>query len=389
MKLGLWKKPQIPVLKNDVAVGEIEKDAYQVASQWQLMWWKFRKHRLAMFAGPVIILLYLLAVFAEFLSPSLPVRRYTEYKNAPPTRIRFVDAETGFSLRPFIYDMKMTVNPETFRREFVEDTSQKYSIYFFVKGAPYRFWGIFNAERRLFGIGLQEDKQFSVFLMGTDNLGRDLFTRILYGSRISLSFGLVSIIFTFLIGLLLGGLSGYLGGVVDTIIQRLIDLLLCMPTIPLWMALAAALPRTWPPVRIYLGMILIMSLIGWTGLARVVRGKLLSLREEDFTMAARLSGASHLRIIVKHLIPSFMSFIIVSMTLSIPASILGETALSFLGLGLQPPVVSWGVLLQDAQSLETLAHHPWLLWPSAFIVITVLMFNFLGDGLRDAADPYR
>ncbi len=224
--------------------------------------------------------------------------------------------------------------------------------------------------------------------MGSDQLGRDLFTRTLYASRTSLSFGFVGIVFTLMIGLILGGLSGYLGGITDTIIQRLIDLILCIPTIPLWMALAAALPRDWSSVQIYLGMVIIFSIIGWTDLARVVRGKLLSLREEDFTMAARLSGASNARIIRKHLIPSFSSYIIVSITISIPGVILGETALSFLGLGLQPPVVSWGTLLQDAQTLEALAHHPWLLWPSAFVVFAVLMFNFLGDGLRDAADPY-
>ncbi|PZE19514.1 ABC transporter permease [Paenibacillus xerothermodurans] len=363
-----------------------EQEQYKVASQWQLMWWKFKKHKMAMAAGVVIILLYLMALFCEFLSPTLPLERYTQYKNAPPSKIHFVDKDTGFSLRPFVYDMKQQIDKTTFRRTFQEDTSKKFPIYLFVRGETYKFWGLFETNVHLFGL---KEAKGPLFLMGTDDLGRDLLTRIIYGARISLSFGLLGIVFTLILGLLLGGLSGYLGGITDTIIQRLIDLLISKPTIPLWMALAAALPKDWTPLQIYLGMILIMSIIGWTGLARVVRGKMLSLREEDFTMAARLAGASNMRIITKHLLPSFASYIIVNVTLSIPATILGETSLSFLGLGLQAPVVSWGVLLQSAQNLETLAHHPWLLWPAAFIVVTVLMFNFLGDGLRDAADPYK
>lgn len=385
MKLAIFhKKENMPAAGGTDNKNKV--DAYSVASQWQLMWWKFIKHKLAIVAGPVLIFLYLVAIFCEFLSPSVPLKRFTEYKYAPPSTVHFVDKKAGFSFRPFVYGMKMAVDAKTFKRTFAADETKKYPIYFLVKGEPYEFWGLFKTDIHLFGL---KNKDEPLFLMGTDQLGRDLFTRVLYGSRISLSFGLISIFFTFIIGLILGGISGYLGGVADTMIQRMIDLLLCIPGIPLWMALAAALPRDWSPVKIYLGMVLIMSLIGWTTLARVVRGKILSLREEDFTMAARLAGASHVRIITKHLLPSFASYIIVSITLSIPASILGETALSFLALGLQPPVVSWGVLLQDAQKLETMAHHPWLLWPTAFIIVTVLMFNFLGDGLRDAADPYK
>ncbi len=360
---------------------------YEVASQWQLMWCKFKKHRMATIAGPVLIILYVVAFTCEFFSPGLPTFRYPDYTFAPPSRIRFVDVETGeFSLRPFVYDIERSTDPETFRRTYSEVPGEKYHIHLFVRGRPYKFWGFIPGTIRLFGA---RDQDAPFFLLGTDHLGRDMFTRILYGARISLSFGIMWIFFTLIIGLILGGLSGYLGGIVDTLIQRLIDLLLCIPTIPLWMALAAALPRTWGPIQIYFGMILIFSIIGWTSLGRVVRGKMLSLREEDFTLAARMAGAKDGRIIRKHLLPSFMSYIIVSITLSIPQQIIGETSLSFLGLGLQPPVVSWGVLLQNAQNIQTLAHHPWLLWPAAFVILAVLMFNFLGDGLRDAADPYK
>jgi len=362
------------------------REEYEVASQWQLMWWKFRKHKLALIAGVVLGILYLLAVFCEFFAPYTPLHRFENHKDAPPSNIRFFDIEGNFSLRPFVYDIESVMDPVTFRRVFSENTETKHYLYFFSEGEPYKMWGLF--EMNIHFVGTASD-EVPLLLLGSDFLGRDLFSRILYGSRISLSFGFVSIFFVLLFGTLLGGLAGYLGGAVDTVIQRIIDVLISIPTIPLWMALAAALPRDWPTVNIYLGMVLIMSLIGWTTLARVVRGKLLSLREEDFTMAARICGASHYRIIFKHLIPSFASFIIVNVTLAIPASILGETALSFLGLGLQPPTVSWGVLLRDAQRLETLANQPWLLWPAFFVILTVLGFNFLGDGLRDAADPYK
>ncbi len=361
-----------------------EQEEYYVASQWQLMWWKFRKHKLASIAGPIIIILYLGAIFCGFLSPAVPGMRFEDYKYAPPVKIHFGELESG-NKGLFIYDMEGTIDSETFRRTYIVDEGVKYPIRFFVRGEPYKILGLIPMDVHLFG----SDEGAPLFLLGTDRLGRDLFTRVLYGSQISLSIGLVGVAITFIVGLLIGGISGYFGGIVDTVIQRIIDMIVCIPTIPLWMALAAAMPRDWPITHMYFAIVLITSLIGWVGLARVVRGKILSLREEDFCMAAKIAGASDMYIIVRHMIPSFMSYILVSLTLSIPSTILGETSLSFLGLGLQPPAVSWGVLIQDAQNLQTVAHNPWLLWPAAWIIVTVLMFNFLGDGLRDAADPYK
>jgi peptide/nickel transport system permease protein len=348
-----------------------------------LIWWKFRKHTLAVIGLWVLGFFYLLAIFCEFVSPYTPQTRFQEYVLAPPQRIRIYDAEQGLQ-RPFVYGLTETRNPETYRLTFAIDKSQKYPVRFFVRGNNYKFWNTFRTDAHLFGV-----ENGYIFLFGTDTLGMDLFSRTIYGARISMSIGLVGVFFTFLLGLIIGGISGYFGGIIDSAIQRSIDLLISIPTIPLWMALAAALPRDWPVVRTYFMITVILSVIGWGSLARVVRGKLLSLREEDFVMAARLAGAAEAVIIAKHLLPSFASYIIVSITLSIPGMILGETALSFLGLGMQPPAVSWGVLLKDAQNIVAIAHHPWQLIPCIFVIVTVLMFNFIGDGLRDAADPYR
>ena len=361
------------------------EEKYYIASQWQLMWRKFKKHKLAIFGGTILAIFYIIAIFCGFFSTYNIYKRYEKYIYCPPQRIHFFDGKGNFYLRPFIYEIKGTVNPVTWRRIYVEDKTKKYPIYFFIHGDEYKFWNLFKTDIHLFGV----KEPGIMFLFGTDKLGRDLFSRNLHAARISLSIGLVGIALSFILGSVLGGISGYFGGTADMVIQRVIEFLISIPVIPLWMALAAALPPRWPPIKIYFGITIILSIVGWCGLARVVRGKLISLREEDFALAAKISGATDSRVIIRHLLPSFLSYLIVNLTLAIPNMILGETALSFLGLGLRPPVVSWGVLLRNAQNVRTVAHHPWLLIPSLFVIITILAFNFLGDGLRDAADPYK
>lgn len=359
-----------------------------VASQWQLMRWRFKKHRMAVFCLWLIGAFYFVAVFGEFLAPMDPSETSERYKYLPPQGISFTDGSGNFSLRPGIYALKGTRDPETLRLSYVPDRTNWQPLSLFVAGDTYKLWGLWETNVHLYGVERQGSERPPLFLLGTDRLGRDVLSRVIYGTRVSLSIGLVSVFLSLILGIVLGGVSGYYGGTADNVIQRIIEFIRSMPTIPLWLALAAAMPAGWNPLLVYFTITIILSLIGWTGLARVVRGRFLSLREEDFVMAARFSGASESRIIFRHMVPSFLSHIIASLTLAIPGVILSETALSFLGLGLRPPIISWGVLLQEAQNVQTVALSPWLLIPGLAVVLAVLAFNFVGDGLRDAADPY-
>jgi len=361
-----------------------EKEAQvYVAPQWKLVWWKFRKHKLALASGIIVILIYLVALFVEFLSPFPSDKTDSKFLYAPPQTLHLFDEQGKLGLYVNGYTSK--IEPIALRRVFVVDPNVKIPIGFFVQGYPYKLLGVIPANRHLIG---PEDKSQPMFLLGADRLGRDLLSRLITGTRVSMSIGLVGVVLSLVLGILLGGLSGYYGGAVDNLIQRLVEFLRSIPSIPLWMGLAAAMPLNWPPERVYFGITVILSLIGWTGLARVVRGRFLSLREEDFVMAARLDGQSELGIILSQMLPAFTSHIIAATTLAIPGMILSETALSFLGLGLREPVVSWGVLLQEAQDIRAIATAPWLLIPALAVVLAVLTLNFLGDGLRDAADPY-
>jgi len=356
-----------------------------VATEWQLVWWRFSANKLSLAGGAFLALAYFTVIFAELLAPYDPGARNKDLILAPPTRIRLKDEQGRFHWRPFIYPLAPKRDAETLRRTFVEDRSRRVPLSLFVRGDPYTLFGVVKGSIHLFGTS---DGKTKLLLMGADRWGRDLLSRIIFGGRISLSIGLFGIALSVSLGILIGGVSGYYGGWIDKLTQRLIEIIISIPRLPLWMGLSVALPPDWSVEKRYFGIVIILSLMAWPGLARSVRGKFMAVKEEDFVMAARLDGASPLRIILKYLLPSFVSHIIAGVTLAIPAMILGETSLSFLGLGLQAPAISWGVLLKEAMKISSLAHAPWLLFPALFIILCVLSFNFVGDGLRDAADPY-
>ena len=359
-----------------------EQERFYMASQWTLMWFKLKRHHIAVISGALLAVLYFSILISEFLAPYNLHTRHPAAIYAPPQGIHLF--HEGRFIGPFVYGFDYRLNMENLRREYTQNPAKIQPIRFLCRGDSYEFWGLFRGDLHLFCPA----EGGALHLLGTDRLGRDMLSRIIYGTRISLTVGLFGITISFVLGLIVGGVSGYYGGWVDHILQRLIEVLRSFPELPLWMALSAALPVTWNPILIYFGITLILGLLDWTGLARAVRSKLLALREEDFATAAMLMGASPGRVISRHLLPSFMSHLIASATLSIPSMILGETALSFLGLGLRPPITSWGVLLNEAQNINVVALYPWLMLPVVPVIIVVLAFNFFGDGLRDAADPY-
>ena len=367
-----------------IVLEEGAEERVYAASQWQLMWWRLRKHRLAMVAGVVLTGFYLTVIGAEFLAVSDPRVSNAQLGLMKPQPIHWFD---GWSFRPHVYAIEGKRDPRTFKRVYQPDPTKKIPVRFFAPGFEYRFLGLFPTNRHLLGVKGAKAED-TLFLLGTDLQGRDLWSRLMFATRVSMTIGLASVAISLFLGVLLGGISGFFGGWVDTLIQRMIEILRSIPTIPLWMGLAAAVPREWSVTKMYFAITIIISLIGWTELARVVRGRFLALREEDFVMAAELAGASRMRIIFRHMVPSFMSHIIAATTLALPAIIIAETSLSFLGLGMRPPAISWGVLLQAAQQVQAVALTPWLLLPAVPVVVVVLAFNFLGDGLRDAADPY-
>jgi peptide/nickel transport system permease protein len=360
------------------------KDA-NYSSQWQLMYLRFKKHKLARISLFILAFLYTIALFAQFIAPYGLQSYDSKYVNVPPMGFRFVDADGKFHIKPFVYELKSTRDPETMRKVFVPDTEKRHSLQFFVKGEEYKFLGLIKTSTHLLGV----KEPGRVFLLGTDGMGRDLFSRIILGSQISLSIPLVGVGISLVIGLFIGGISGYFGGWLDSLIQRVIEIIRSFPTLPLWMALSAAIPPRIPVVTMYLYIVIIFAFIGWTDLARVVRGKFISLKNEDYVVAAKIAGVGSAKIIIKHLLPGFISYLVVATTLAIPGMILAETAMSFLGLGIRSPATSWGVLLQEAQKIENVALYPWKLFPLGIVILTVLTYNFLGDGLRDAADPYK
>jgi len=374
-----------------------KKISFETMTQWQLIKRRFAKHKLAVISGYLLIIFYILAVFSEFFAPYPSQWRDLSHRYSPPQAVKF-----SLSKWFYVYAVDRKVDPVTFKNYYIEDKEHIIPLSLIVEGEPYKLWGLIPMKTHFMGVDHDEyalrlgknniekdpDNIPTFYLFGADKYGQDVFSRIIYGARISLSVGLIAIFVTFVLGLIIGGISGYVGGRVDNFIQRSIEVLNSFPQLPMWLALGAAIPADWPPLLMYFMITMVLSFLGWMGLARVVRGKILALREEDYSVAARLIGANHSRILLRHLLPGFTSHIIVTLTLSVPGMILGETSLSFLGLGLRPPIVSWGVLLQDCMNITVVGNYPWLLMPTIFIVLVVLCFNFLGDGLRDAADPY-
>ncbi|MFC5394453.1 ABC transporter permease [Bosea vestrisii] len=360
-----------------------EQERVYLAPQWKLMWWKFRKHKLAVISGIVILLMYASAAFCEFLAPYHYTTRNTDFIRAPRQEVHLF--HEGSFIGPFVYPYVQRLNMENLKREYDVDTSKPQQIRFFCRADNYEFWGLIPGNLHL----ICPPEGGTLYLLGTDRLGRDMLSRILYGGRISLTIGLLGVSVSFVLGVIIGGIAGYYGGRVDLVVQRVIEIVQSLPHIPLWLALSSILPPSWSPLLVYFGITVILGLMDWTGLARAVRSKLLALREEDYVVAAQLMGAKPARIIGLHLVPGFMSHLIAAATITIPKTILGETALSFLGLGLRPPITSWGVMLNEAQNINVVALYPWLLYPCIPVIVIILAFNFLGDGLRDAADPYR
>lgn len=377
MTVASEAKPLTPV-----AAGTEEPKAAMTVGQ--LMWGRFRRNRLAMFGMSILIVIYASMILADFVAPYGVDTTHELYTSAPPNGLHVIDAQGKFHWPPFVYGFDAQTDPDTLRRTYVPKTSEIYPLGFFVGGEPYRMFGVFATTVHLFSVS----EPGKVFLLGTDSNGHDLFSRVLYGSRVSLTVGLVGVFLSVVLGAFIGVVSGYYGGVIDNIVQRAIEVISSIPQIPLWLGLAAAVPPDWSPLRVYFGIAVVLSLVTWGGLARQVRGIVLSLREIDFVTAARYTNCSTLRIISRHLLPNTLSHVLVIATLAIPGMILGETSLSFLGLGIRPPMTSWGILLNEAQRVRVLIQEPWVLWPAFFVLLTIVSFNFVGDGLRDAADPF-
>jgi peptide/nickel transport system permease protein len=380
--------PGAPLLPAEAPARPVASSAAEarlsVASNWTLIWWRFKKHRLALFCGLVLIAFYVVVLVPDFFA--------TQDPEASEARLAFVPAQSLHLFRDGRFDPWAPAlvgqrNTVTLRMEWTVDESRQVPVRFFVPGEPYKVLGLFSADLHLLGVE-SDDPADRLYLLGSDRLGRDQWSRLMYATRTSMTIGLIAVALSVVLGVLLGGISGYFGGWPDLIIQRLIELLQSLPTIPIWLALTAALPPQWRPEQVFFAITVILSLIGWTTLGREVRGRFLALREEDFVLAAELAGCSRLRIITRHMVPTFLSHIIATSTLAIPVMIINETSLSFLGLGLRPPAISWGVLLQEAQNIQTIALAPWLLAPGIIVILAVLAFNLVGDGLRDAADPY-